>query len=199
MNVVDHPVTVKRSADKKDHLKIDAHEWKVKKKKAWKQTKRWFAGHETRSCFYQAATINAPVKRTPSASYSFSWAVPENTHWLIVTVTEFLSSPHKAPPQQIWIKHKKRPLFQGLQVNNLINIFVVSNAWKNPPFRSITVMSGAGWHSFIICLSFSAATLRDHLGGFSGFTHTSSFWTHVHLGPFSFHHSESHFYWMIRW
>lgn len=66
---------------------------------------------------------------------------------------------------------KKRPLFQGLQVNNLINIFVVSNAWKNPPFRSITVMSGAGWHSFIICLSFSAATLRGHLGGCSGFTH----------------------------
>lgn len=31
---------------------------------------------------------------------------------------------------------------------------------KKPPFQSITVMSGAHWHPFIICLSFSAATLR---------------------------------------
>lgn len=84
-----------------------------KRKKAWKHTKRWFAGHETRSCCCQAATINATVKRTPSASYSFSWAPPENTHWLIVTVTQFLSFPHKAPPQRIWIKLKKTTSFSG--------------------------------------------------------------------------------------
>lgn len=69
------------------------------------------------------------------------------------------------------LSSKKRPLFQGLQVNNLINRFVVSNAWKKPPFQSITVMSGAHWHPFIICISFSAATLRP-LGWF--------FWLHTY-------------------
>lgn len=47
----------------------------------------------------------------------------------------FYHFPTKHRCSRFELSTKKWPLFQGLQANNLINIFVVSNAWKNLPFN----------------------------------------------------------------
>lgn len=75
--------------------------------------------------------------------------------------------------------------FQGLQVNNLINRFVVSNAWKK---TSLSINNGDVWSSlapfyhppFLPCRHVEA-TWVVFLA-----SHMSSFWTHDHLGPFWF-------------